>query len=374
MGYSVPRTPMTLMTAVYRYIFPAVRHELTHWQTRAEQIPDNELRDQALASMGSKRFHCMGGAVYALLAGYRWHEAVRFIVAYQTISDYLDNLCDRSTSMDPDDFRQLHQAMTDALTQDNPIKNYYAFHDEQDDGEYLADLVRECQKTMRNMANYGIIQEHLSELEHLYSDLQVHKHVRMDERISRLTAWFHNHEGPSYSLYWHEFAAAAGSTLGVFCLVSYTMCGRMNENMATRIMESYFPYMQGLHILLDYYIDQKEDTLEGDLNFCRYYESVDQMKERFCYFIRQADRYVQQLMDRPFHKMVYQGLIGLYLGDPKVNNLNNGRDMKTLLFRESGHSSSFFHWNAKAYHWFCKTKARFPVGQKAANRKSSREN
>ncbi len=218
MGYSIPKTPVTLMAAVYRKVFPAVSKELTFWKERAQQIPDNELRNQALASIESKRFHCLGGAVYALLSGYRWQEAIRFIVAYQTISDYLDNLCDRSTSMDPDDFRQLHQAMTDALSPANPIKNYYAFRNEQTDGEYLADLVRTCQKTMRNL-EYDVIKGYLSKLETLYSDLQVHKHVRRDERVGRLSAWFRDNASASPSLYWHEFSAAAGSTLGIFVLL-----------------------------------------------------------------------------------------------------------------------------------------------------------
>src|SRR5690625_806169 len=93
----VPSSALTLMSAVYLKIFPAVNHELGFWTKRAKQIPDDELRAQALASIAAKRFHCQGGAVYALLAGERGWETIRFIVAYQTIRDYLDNLCDRST-------------------------------------------------------------------------------------------------------------------------------------------------------------------------------------------------------------------------------------------------------------------------------------
>ena len=70
---------------------------------RREQrsIPNPELRKQALASIEHKTFHCEGGAIMALMANEHYQEAIRFIVAYQTISDYLDNLCDRSTSQDP---------------------------------------------------------------------------------------------------------------------------------------------------------------------------------------------------------------------------------------------------------------------------------
>src|SRR5690625_3617211 len=149
------------MFQVYRKIFPQVRKELDYWTTRATQIPDKELKRQALASIHSKRFHCQGGAVFALLAGKQWKEAVRFIVAYQTISDYLDNLCDRSTSLDPMDFRLLHHSMRDALTPGREQKNYYALREDQDDGSYLSDLAAACQNILKTIKNYSAIQEQI---------------------------------------------------------------------------------------------------------------------------------------------------------------------------------------------------------------------
>ena len=108
--------PIKLMSKVYRHIIPAVHQELGYWRHRAESIPNEELRTQALASIEHKTFHCEGGAILALCAKDDYKKAVKFIVAYQTISDYLDNLCDRSTSLDPMDFAALHESMQDALT------------------------------------------------------------------------------------------------------------------------------------------------------------------------------------------------------------------------------------------------------------------
>lgn len=101
-----------------------------------------------------KKFHCQGGAVFALLAGEMCEKAVRFIIAYQTISDYLDNLCDRSTSFDLKDFRMLHEAMKDALRPGVGLRNYYTYCEEQADGGYLEALVRTCQSALANIENY----------------------------------------------------------------------------------------------------------------------------------------------------------------------------------------------------------------------------
>jgi len=345
----VPSSALTLMSAVYLKIFPAVNRELDFWTNRAKQIPDDELRAQALGSIAAKRFHCQGGAVYALLAGERWRETIRFIVAYQTISDYLDNLCDRSTSLDPKDFHLLHQSMVDALTPESTATNYYKLRKEQQDGGYLADLVYTCQQTLRQVESYPVIKCELLELQALYRDLQVHKHVKVAERTPRLTHWHQGHQKNWPSLRWYEFSAAAGSTLGIFCIVAYAFGEKMTANLGREISKGYFPYMQGLHILLDYYIDQREDKEEGDLNFCFYYPDQQVMKNRFIYFVEQTNNHIQDLPDPKFHEMIQQGLVGLYLGDPKVKSLAGGRRMTNKLLRKSGFKAKFFHWNTKVY-------------------------
>ncbi|WP_226035836.1 tetraprenyl-beta-curcumene synthase family protein [Aquibacillus saliphilus] len=349
MRFTIPKTSPMLMSFVYRKIFPRVDRELNYWKSRAEVIPDLELRTQAVASIESKQFHCQGGAVYSVLAGSRWEEAIKFIVAYQTISDYLDNLCDRSTSLDPNDFRMLHQSMEDALTPGNSMKEYYRFRNEKNDGEYLSDLVRTCQNSLRNIKDYQQIGDYLLQLEKLYSDLQVHKHVKEEERVSRLENWYYSYEENWPALSWYEFSASSGSTLGIFCLVSYAMGQRITEQLAKDIFRSYFPFMQGLHILLDYYIDQQEDLMEGDLNFCNYYESSEHLKRRLMFFIEQSNKNVQHLPNKQFHEMIYNGLVGLYLADPKVKELESGKEITKTLLRVSGFRSTFFHVNIKVY-------------------------
>jgi tetraprenyl-beta-curcumene synthase len=166
------------MRAVYRRVFPLVHRELAVWKKRAQAIPNEELRKQALASIATKTFHCEGGAILALLAGKEMERCIRFIVAYQTISDYLDNLCDRSTSLDPSDFRALHDSMMHALTVGAKKEAYYRYRTEQDDGGYLHALVDTCQETLEGVRHYELIAPFLHELASYYCDLQVHKHVK----------------------------------------------------------------------------------------------------------------------------------------------------------------------------------------------------
>ncbi|RLL47115.1 tetraprenyl-beta-curcumene synthase family protein [Oceanobacillus piezotolerans] len=341
---------MSLLTGVYRRTYPEVNRELDYWRERANKIPNKELRSQALASMNAKRFHCQGGAVYALITGENWRKVVQFIVAYQTISDYLDNLCDRSTSLDPKDFTRLHEAMKDALTPGNALEDYYEYREDQDDGGYLHELIQTCQQVLANLKQYHVIKPLLLSLEDKYANLQIHKHVKQSERVPRLKSWHESNQSEAPELTWYEYAAASGSTLGVFCLVAYAHTDKMNPELANKIYDSYFPYMQGLHILLDYFIDQKEDEIEGDLNFCTYYSSKEKLKERFLYFIEQTDKAVQKLPDSDFHRMIHHGLVGLYLSDKKVNDLEDSYSIVKDLLSTSGRKAKFFHWNIRLYH------------------------
>lgn len=341
----VPSGCGILMLRIYRDVLPKVRKYLELWKQEAEQIPDLELRQQALLSIKSKTFHCEGGSIYGLLAKENIEPTIRFIVAYQTISDYLDNLCDRSTSLDPEDFRSLHQACSDALKPNAECVDYYQFHPEKNDGGYLIKLVKTCQNILINLPSYAIIAPCLHELADYYCDLQVHKHVKIQERIPRLKAWFEKHRYQIPEMKWYEFSACTGSTLGIFCLIAYGWDRNLSKELAIKVKNSYFPWVQGLHILLDYFIDQEEDRIGGDLNFCTYYNSQQEIIERFVYFLKKADQAVSQLPDRHFHRMINRALLGVYLADKKVNEQIDVRKTAKQILRLCGGSSLFFLWN-----------------------------
>lgn len=95
-------------------ILPAVERELAIWRNRAQAIPDAELKRQTLDSIDKKRFHCQGGSFYALYPGAKTSQIISFVVALQTISDYLDNLCDRVAVANDGAFRRLHDALPKA--------------------------------------------------------------------------------------------------------------------------------------------------------------------------------------------------------------------------------------------------------------------
>lgn len=331
----VPEGPIRLMYRVYKYILPGVAQELGQWRDKAQSIPDPELKKQALASIATKRFHCQGGAVYAAANIVRRDVLIRLIVAFQTISDYLDNLCDRSTSMDPVDFRQLHQSMLDAVNPEAALQSYYAYRAEQEDAGYLHDLVKTCQSCILQLPSYSKVYPYVRELVELYIDLQVYKHIRHDLREEELIGWWEQHQSKTPHLQWNEFAAATGSTLGVFMLFTAAAESQLTDSSARQIRQAYFPHVCGLHILLDYLIDQEEDRIGGDLNFCNYYEEQEMMFQRISMVVQSARDDVKALPKARFHGMIIEGLLALYLSDPKISGQQQVRSVSKRLMRRS---------------------------------------
>lgn len=339
--------PIRLMYRVYRHVLPGVRQELNGWREYAERIPDPELRKQAIDSMTSKKFHCQGGSVYAIYHLPKRDVLLPLIVAFQTISDYLDNLCDRSTSLDPRDFRSLHQSMLDAVQPDGPLHDYYENRLEREDGGYLTALVETCRRCICMLPEFNKAASRIQELVSLYCDLQVHKHIRRDLREQALLDWWHDRKDQyGDEVYWNEFAAATGSTLGVFMLFAAASRPGLTEEEVETIFQAYFPYVCGLHIQLDYLIDQEEDIAGGDLNFCSYYKDRKETLNRIDYIVREARKRVKVLSSPKFHRMVIEGLLALYLSDPKVGGQKEVRRVSAGLMKKSPMTRLFFLVNS----------------------------
>ncbi|MEA1959948.1 MAG: tetraprenyl-beta-curcumene synthase family protein [Bacillota bacterium] len=300
-------------------VLKQVKGLLKHWEREVLQCSDTELRKQALSSLHNKAFHCHGGAVFAVPYPRSERVLLELIVAYQTLCDYLDNLCDRANCTDGQAFRQLHESLLDAIQPDKDITvNYYEGYPMQDDSGYIEKLVQECRTCIKHLPSYSIVQDDLMKLVQLYIDLQVYKHIDQDWREEKLITWANQHLKEYPRLHWQEFSAACGSTLGIFALFGLASMKHIENDEAVHVVDVYFPWVCGLHILLDYLIDQQEDKQGGDLNFTFYYQDQEEMIDRMKIFIDESLHLGQQSINPLFHKTVVEGLLAMYLSDGKV--------------------------------------------------------
>ncbi|MCY0863866.1 MAG: tetraprenyl-beta-curcumene synthase family protein [Sulfobacillus sp.] len=298
---------------------PTVARYLAEWQTQATAIEHPALRTQALSSLTTKQFHCEGGGIFSSPSRDPEQRLLPFIVAYQTACDYLDTITDRGPSQAPDNLRQLHQALLDAVTPGKSPEAYFRSHPDGDDGGYLTRLVTRCQTEVATWPGWSAVAPYIRTWVSLYIDLQVYKHGPVETRVPLLSAWADRHADPRWSLEWWEFAAATGSTLGLFALAGEAQAGPSpSPDRIDRLARLYFPWMGALHILLDYWIDQQEDAEGGDLNFVTYYPSQKEALQRIERIFDEALAASTLLEDAAFHHYIARGLLGFYLADQKV--------------------------------------------------------
>ncbi|QEK10897.1 tetraprenyl-beta-curcumene synthase family protein [Crassaminicella thermophila] len=313
--------PFIQSKLIYQFVksvFPQVKKELSYWQTYASKIPDKILSYQAISSIQKKSFHAQGGCIYSLYYNQINLKLIKFIVALQTISDYLDNLCDRAGIEDEKSFLQLHQAITDALRPDNRFFNYYNTYPHNNDGGYLYHLVSTCKSYIRTLPSYHLVQEKVLYLGKLYGEMQSYKHINKNKREEAMNNWSNKYIQIHKDLSIWEFSAAAGSTLGIFLLCTIAQSKDLEEKEVQKIMDAYFPWVCGLHILLDYFIDEQEDLYTGDLNFLSYYKDPSEKEKRLIYFLKQSLYKTLNLKNPLFHRTVIEGLLAMYLSDTKI--------------------------------------------------------
>ena len=308
-----------------------VKKRLEYWERKARVCRDDELRKQALASIQAKGFHCHGGAVFALCYPEYRSLLLDLIIAYQTLCDYLDNLCDRTLFINGTVFRRLHQSLLDALRPEQELSNYYESFIFKDDDGYIEKLVYTCRACLVKLPSYSIIQPEVLKLAGLYIDLQVLKHLERNVRERSLSSWAMEHQPAYPSIQWQEFSAAAGSTLGIFALFGAATRSDIQRGYGKNIVNIFFPWVCGLHILLDYFIDQQEDRDGGDLNFVFYYKNSNEIVQRLVLFIEQSLDKCSDYAYPVFLKTVIQGLLGMYLSDPKVHEQGYSRVARILM-------------------------------------------
>ncbi|WP_018211319.1 tetraprenyl-beta-curcumene synthase family protein [Desulfitobacterium hafniense] len=320
-----------LIYSFVKTIFPAVKAQLSFWEEKAGRCPDRVLGEQALASIAHKEFHCLGGSIYSLYPGARVAEVIEFVVAYQTISDYLDNLVDALEIQDEQAFRQLHLAMTEALNADARCSDYYAYYPHREDGGYLAELVQTCQRRVQKLPSYEVVRPYMMKLAELYTLLQVSKHLHPAEREQKMLGWLEQviPEYPGLSVW--ELAAATGSTLGTFCLFAMAYDAQLTDREAKKVRDAYFPWITGLHILLDYFIDLEEDRKTNQLNFVEYYASKKEQQERLLLFVETALSQARSLRYPDFHEAIIRGLLAMYLSDQKGKSRECGQVTAELI-------------------------------------------
>ncbi len=259
----------TWTAVVSRYlltVLPSATRELGHWRERARAIPDPVLRQLALDSL-VKRGNIEGAALFAVLSrrAHR-HAAVRALVAFQAAYNYLDTLAEQPSADPVANGRRLHEALLLAFDPAAVQGDYYAGAQWSEDGGYLAATVDACRAAFEELPSRATVAPAAHEAAMRIVGFQSLNLTKSQGEEEGLERWARERTPPGSGLSWWQTAAACGSSLPVHVLIALAASPTLDGAEVAAVGSAYFPWIGGLHSLLDSLVDVDEDERLGQRN------------------------------------------------------------------------------------------------------------
>jgi tetraprenyl-beta-curcumene synthase len=313
-------------------VFPRVCVHIARWQRLARRIPDPELRRLALAALREKRGNIEGAAAFAAFAPRaRRGKTTRAVSAFQAAYNLLDMLGEQPSADPVLDGERLHNALLFALGWPAPAGragepdpgvqalDWYEHHPQREDGGYLNALLAECRTAFAGLPAYAAaapVARAAAERIVAFQSLNLSEAQGDHAALER---WARAATPPGAGLQWWETAAAAGSSLATHALIAAAAEARFDAHDAVAIERAYFPWIGGLHSLLDNLIDKREDEAAGHRSLVEYY-GPQRAAQRMRWMAERAMAVARELPHSARHTVILAAMIGNYLSTPEAHS------------------------------------------------------
>jgi tetraprenyl-beta-curcumene synthase len=315
-------------------VFPRVCLHIARWRRLARRIPDPVLRRLALEAL-AKRTNIEGAAAFAAFAPRaRRAEVTRATGAFQAAYNLLDMLGEQPSPDPVVDGRRLHEALVYAVTPQGgsgPLGSgpgdegatapldWYEHHPEREDGGYLQGLLDSCRSAVARLPSYEAVAPSVGAAAARIVAFQSLNLSESQGNHDALERWAREATPPGTGLQWWEIAAAAGSSLGVHVLIAAASEPRLDPGEVSALERAYFPWIGGLHSLLDNLIDKREDEAAGHRSLVEYY-GPQRAAQRMRWLAGEAMRVAQELPHGRRHIVILAAMIGNYLSTPEAHS------------------------------------------------------
>jgi tetraprenyl-beta-curcumene synthase len=273
-----------------------------------------------------KRGNVEGAAAFATFAPRSQRAPLtRALVAFQTAFDYLDLLAEQPQADPVAGARGLHQALLDALDPTDPgdpgtaQPKYYASYPQRQDGGYLAELVAACSTALATLPSYPSVAPASRRAAERIVEFQTCNLSKSQGDHDALEQWARAETPPSKELEWWEVAGGGGSPLCTYALIAAAADLTVVPGDAEAIEDAYFPWIGGLHSLLDHLVDRSQDAAAGQRSLIDYYSSPQDAAARMQALAQRAASSARALSRPHRHTIILAGMAGYYLSDPKAS-------------------------------------------------------
>jgi tetraprenyl-beta-curcumene synthase len=276
-------------------------------------IPDGPIREDALSSIEHKRGHADGAALFWILPRRRDPNLLRLLVTYQLIWDFLDSVNERGAFAGTANGEQLHLALVEALDPAVPISDYYRYHPWREDGGYLRKLVEACRSGCAALPSYGRVRPLVVREARRAQVLALNHDTDPCGRDEALKEWAAREFSDEQRVNWFELSSAASASLTVHAFLALAAQPLCTDTEVRRTCAAYFPWISGVATMLDSYVDQAEDEVNGDHRYVEHYASEALAGERMRDLVTRSTSEARQLSNGHRHAVIAACMVAMYL-------------------------------------------------------------
>jgi tetraprenyl-beta-curcumene synthase len=308
------------VSAVYWLeIHPQARRELAAWEHHATRIPDPTLREWALRKLSAERLNPEAAALFAVLAPRaQRRRVVSLLVAYQVMYDYLDAVNEDAAGAELRNGLQLHRALTEAVSPELPVSDYYRRHPRREDGGYMRSLAEACRRTASELPALGQYRQVLTHATQRCGAAQSHNHAVLVGGEAGLIRWSLAQAPDRGDYLWWELAAGGISCLAIHALLACAADPESTPNEAAELDAAYFPAVCAISALLDSLADYHGDARTANHSFVAHYRDKAQVAERLIAIASEASDRISVLPRRRRHAIILAAVCAYYLSSRAV--------------------------------------------------------
>jgi tetraprenyl-beta-curcumene synthase len=309
---------VTLAVRYWLAVYPHVLVRLRRTRARASAIPDPGLRALALASL-QKHSNLEGAAAFAALVPRKTRRpAIRALLAFQSIYNYVDVLAEQPDVTTAAQALNAHLPLACALGAPPDIGPLYLKGRWLHDSGYLAELVVICRQALTELPAAAIVRAAALQSAREIAEFQAHSHPAATSQD--LESWARRPHARSPQLGWRETAAARGSSLAVHALIAAAAERSLDPQTVPRLLAAYGGPIGALHSMLDSLVDQDEDARLGQTSLIALYDSPEHAETVLARTARLARTAARELPGGRRHAVLVAAMAASYLSDSRAQS------------------------------------------------------
>ncbi len=330
-------------------VAPVVRSELDLWMEPAERIADPSLRALAIAKLTQERFNAEVAATLATLAPRRERRtAVRAIVAFELLFDYLDGRTELPSQDPLGEGTRLFGAFTRAVEPDprardaavldpgatggSDVRELSGRDQEAADDAYMRALGETTRANLFALPAAAAVAAVAHEAADRCAQAQTRLHAAATLGDEQLREWA-GESARASGLGWREHVGgAASSVLAVHALIAAAAHPATSAADARRIDAAYVA-IGGVITMLDSVVDHSADSARGEAGFSRLFAGPDDLESSIRALTREALARAREAPHGAHHAMTLAGVLAYYTTHPGARE-QHARAIVAMVRRE----------------------------------------